>query len=226
MRARRRASRMGGCSARVGFWPKGMSGGAPRGARGCGCVGWGNGQACDAGGRQWSAKSAPAPHGRNGSGRRCQRMGGSTSTHPSRHPQQSSIPRPAALLPRPDAQIQPTYPQKLRQERNNPTLVTLSLSYSAHIISYCADMSPTALMLLLCLLSVEKLRRKGEATFLSPNAVQLKSNDVNTANMIIEAQHFLIATGSVPRQMAKLQLDGEYIVTPQQASLPCLLATP
>jgi pyruvate/2-oxoglutarate dehydrogenase complex dihydrolipoamide dehydrogenase (E3) component len=44
--------------------------------------------------------------------------------------------------------------------------------------------------------------------------------------MIIEAQHFLIATGSVPRQMAKLQLDGEYIVTPQQASLPCLLATP
>ncbi len=87
-------------------------------------------------------------------------------------------------------------------------------------------MSVTALMLLLYLLSVEKLRRKGEATFLSPNAVQLKSNDVNTANMIIEAQHFLIATGSVPRQMAKLQLDGEYIVTPQQASLPCLLDTP
>ena len=34
--------------------------------------------------------------------------------------------------------------------------------------------------------------------------------------MVIEAEHFLIATGSVPRPLFKFELDGEYIVTPQQ----------
>jgi len=33
---------------------------------------------------------------------------------------------------------------------------------------------------------------------------------------VIEAEHFLIATGSVPRPLAKFALDGEFIVTPQQ----------
>ena len=34
--------------------------------------------------------------------------------------------------------------------------------------------------------------------------------------MEIEAVHLLVATGSVPRPLAKLQLDGEHVVTPQQ----------
>jgi pyruvate/2-oxoglutarate dehydrogenase complex dihydrolipoamide dehydrogenase (E3) component len=34
--------------------------------------------------------------------------------------------------------------------------------------------------------------------------------------MEIEAVHLLVATGSVPRPLAKLELDGEHVVTPQQ----------
>ena len=57
-------------------------------------------------------------------------------------------------------------------------------------------------------------RWKGEATFISPNAVQLKGPDGE--DMVIEAKYFLIATGSVPRPLFKFELDSEYIVTPQQ----------
>jgi hypothetical protein len=56
-------------------------------------------------------------------------------------------------------------------------------------------------------------RWKGEAAFISPNAVQLKSPD---GDMEIEAEHLLVATGSVPRPLFKFELDGEYVVTPQQ----------
>ena len=55
-------------------------------------------------------------------------------------------------------------------------------------------------------------RWKGEAAFISPNAVQLEG----AGNEVIEAEHFMVATGSVPRPLAKFMLDSEFIVTPQQ----------
>ncbi|EKX38985.1 hypothetical protein GUITHDRAFT_114865 [Guillardia theta CCMP2712] len=51
---------------------------------------------------------------------------------------------------------------------------------------------------------------KGDARFLSPNEVSVGEN------LVIEANHFLVATGSIPIPLPKFPADGEYIVTTQQ----------
>jgi dihydrolipoamide dehydrogenase len=67
-------------------------------------------------------------------------------------------------------------------------------------------------------------RWKGEASFLSPFAIKLRRSsdkEVDADEDVIEAEHFLIATGSVPRPLIKFPLDGEYIVTPQELVKAC-----
>ena len=51
---------------------------------------------------------------------------------------------------------------------------------------------------------------KGDARFLSHNEVSVGEN------LVIEANHFLVATGSIPIPLPKFPADGEYIVTTQQ----------
>ena len=63
-------------------------------------------------------------------------------------------------------------------------------------------------------------RWKGAASFLSPNAITLSPSNEGEGE-IIEAENFLIATGSVPQGHFRFENDGHFILTPQELVKAC-----
>jgi dihydrolipoamide dehydrogenase len=56
--------------------------------------------------------------------------------------------------------------------------------------------------------------RRGSAEFIDPHRVRISGG--TTCDEVIEAAHFLIATGSRPRQLPHIPIDGRYIMTSDQ----------